>query len=162
MVNTTLENLTTRDLKTHPVWELTGTSRSGKILIQPVSELPVSSLENRVVGCQLQLADNSRVWGILGNVSLTNAMFTEHFLVLSVRRKRKWFTLARYHDVDFHQRSGIHLAEFLDKSPKEVFPITFDISSVATGTHDVLRRRVDLKPGKRLSESRRLKLALGT
>ena len=49
--------------------------------------------------------EDGRYVSLLGNIDAGNARLTKHVLTLSVFEHARWFTLARYHDVDV-TRSG--------------------------------------------------------
>src|SRR6266404_9699308 len=100
-----VESLTVADLQAHPVWEWLNDDEIGDTMMQPVEELPVESLDNRLVGTQIRLANGSQVWALIGNFDVSNPRSTQHFLTLSIEHDGKRFHLARYHDVDFAARS---------------------------------------------------------
>lgn len=77
--------LTAADFQAHPVWEFLNDDEIGELMTQPV-ELPVESLDNRVVGDQVRLGNGSRVWARFGNFDVTNPRATQHFLDISIER----------------------------------------------------------------------------
>jgi hypothetical protein len=95
------------------VWEFLNDNEFGETMVRPVEKLPVESLDNRVVGAQVHLANGSQVWASFGNFDVTNPRATQHFLEISIERNGEWFDLARYHDVDFSKRSWRRLLAFL-------------------------------------------------
>src|SRR5690349_2788906 len=74
------------DLEQNPVWEYANNHElwSDETVVRPVKHLPVVSLDGRVVGTRLMLANGEQAWGILGNVDPTRAELAEHFLTVSV------------------------------------------------------------------------------
>lgn len=96
-----VESLTVADFRTHPVWVYLNDDEIGETMTRPVEKLPVETLDNRIVGTQVRLANGLQVWAIIGNVDVTNPRATQHFLTLSIERGGKWFYLARYHDIRF-------------------------------------------------------------
>lgn len=122
--------------------------------------LPVQTLDLRLVGTNLQLADGSTAWALLGNVSLDNVEATRHFMTVSVHLAGKWFDLARYHDVDYARRDAQALAQFLRKDVSEVFPIAYDIAAVAKGPKEVLQGEVPALARVQLEQKDLIRLAL--
>ena len=106
----TVEQLTVVDLKEHPVWEY---SVAGRTWVFPVTELPVDSLRNRLVGTQVRLASGVEAWALLSNISLDDPLVTQHFLTALIEKSGAWFGLARYFDVDYEKRGATQLATFL-------------------------------------------------
>ena len=45
-----VESLTVADFRAHPVWEWLHDDEIGDTMMQPVEELPVESLDNRLIG----------------------------------------------------------------------------------------------------------------
>jgi hypothetical protein len=160
MAMRTLESLTLSDLKNSPLWEMTNDSKSGDVLVKQVKSIPVKSLQNRLVGTQVRLADRSTVWCLLGNIEPTNPIFTRHFLTISLHHKRQWFNLARYHDTDFKARDGAALARFLGKPISDVFPISYDITDIAVGVRESLVGTISLQIDESLTAEDLINLAL--
>ena len=96
----------------------------------------------------------------LGNIDLDSARSTQHFLTLSVERGRRWFHLARYHDVDRAREGPLALAHFLELTPAEVFPISYDVSVHVVGDVNVTRGSILAEPVERLSSSELIALAV--
>lgn len=150
------------DLEQYPVWEYANNVElwSDETVVRPVKQLPVQSLDGRVVGTRLTLANGAKVWGIIGNVDPTSAQLTEHFLTVSVFLSDRWFTMARYHDVDKRERGSERLATFLGLSAREVFPIRYDICEHVVGDAAALAGEIRVKPSKALSRSELIALAV--
>ena len=70
-----VEQVTVADLRRHPVWEfiLDREEELGETHVRPVTELPVGTLGNRVVGTQIRLNNGTERWAILANVWLRSA-----------------------------------------------------------------------------------------
>src|SRR5580698_5631520 len=115
------ESLTVTDFKAHPVWEFLNDDEIGETMARPVEELPVETLDDRIVGTQVRLANGLGVWGLFGNFDVKNPRATRHFLALSIERSGKWFHLARYHDVGFAAHGPEALAWFLGLRIDDVF-----------------------------------------
>lgn len=129
--------------------------------MRPVAKLPVHSLANRLVGAQVTLANGQRLDALLGNIELNDPLSTEHFVSVDVfNSKGRRFDLARYHDVDYSRRDDRALAKFLRLAVKAVFPMHYDISDIAVGHADCLRRSILAVPKSRLSEKELTALAL--
>ncbi|HLH72680.1 MAG TPA: hypothetical protein VKX96_05295 [Chloroflexota bacterium] len=148
-----VEALTVADFQAHPVWEFLNDDEIGDMMMQPVEQLPVESLDNRLVGAQVRLANGSRVWTLIGNFDVTNPRATQHFLTLSIEHNGKRFHLARYHDVDFAARSPDALARFLGLHVDDVFPITVDVRQYVRGDPALLTAIVLKEPRERLTDA---------
>jgi hypothetical protein len=151
------DDLTEAELAEFPVWEYLNYEDTQ---VTPVCDLPVNSFNKRIVGTKLRLHNGTEVWGVLSNVHLRNAKQHEHFLCVWVEKEGKWSDLARYHDVDREERSPERLAAFLGLSVDEVFPITYDISAVASGLPDSVRGVISAEPKERLNRDQLINLAL--
>ena len=104
-----IENLTVSDLSRFPVWEYV---TAGDTAVKSVGDLPVESLQDRVVGTRVQLANGDRLWAIMSGVSLRDPRSTRHFLTLSIEKDGGWFHLARYFDVDYAARAPVSWLTF--------------------------------------------------
>lgn len=159
-----VEELTVNDLERHPVWSFTNSHEStspGELAVKPIRRLPVKSLVGKIVGCPLTLNCGRSVMGFLGNIDLTNAALTEHFLTLSVFSDRnELFHLARYHDGDAQTHGPDALAKFLGLKVDEVFPIRYDIAPFAVGRTKCLRGAILSTPHKRLTRAEIIALAV--
>jgi hypothetical protein len=107
----TIESLHIADLEANPVWQFGNNDASGEMLVRPVKGIPVESLDGRLVGTKIRLANGDEAWALVGNVDAQRPMHNEHFLTLSVEHDGKWFNLARYHDVDFANRGPVALSK---------------------------------------------------
>jgi hypothetical protein len=148
-----VESLTVADFKVHPVWEYLNDDEIGETMTRPVEKLPVETLENRLVGTQVRLANGSEVWGLLGNFDVTNPRANQHIPTLSIKRGGEWFHLARYHDFDFTSRGPEALARFLGLGVDDVFPITVDVRRYVRGDPAALSAIVLKEPQERLTRA---------
>lgn len=155
----TIENLSVDDLNKHPVWEFTGNDKKGELTLKPVEKIPVKTLDKRIVGTEVQLHNGTKVIGILGNVSVESRQRTQHFLTLSIVTASKRFVMARYHDHDWKGRGPDQLAEFLGLRVEDVFPISYNLTSIAVGDQDVLAGTIVAEPAERLTRSELIALA---
>jgi len=146
-----VESLTVADFEAHPVWEFLNDDEIGETMVRPVDKLPVESLDNRVLGFQIRLANGSRVWASIGNFDVTNPRATQHFLILSIERSGKWFHLARYQDFDFTARGPEALARSLGLGVDDIFPIAVDVRRYVGGDPATLTATVLKEPRERLT-----------
>src|SRR6185369_15325393 len=104
---------------------------------------------------------DQKLFGILGNIDLFDPVSTEHFLTVAVfRPSGESFDLARYHDVDYSRRNATALAAFLAVPVEEIFPMCYDITDVAVGHPDCVRRSIPATPSSRLSKKELIAMAL--
>lgn len=157
--------LSPSDFAAHPVWEFANDLESetaDETYVRPVVRLPVDSLDNRLVGTPLILANGQERFAILGNVGLADPVSTEHLLCVTVFRPGgERFDLARYHDVDYPRRDAAALATFLGFPVEAVFPMRYDITGLARGRPDCVCRSIPAAPPSRLSREELIALALG-
>jgi hypothetical protein len=114
-------------------------------------ELPSESLDDKLIGTRVRLANGSQVWALIGNFNVTNRRATQHFLTLSIERSGKWFYLARYHDIGFPAEGPEALARFLDLHVDDVFPISLDVRRYVRGDPAALTAIVLKEPRERLT-----------
>lgn len=151
-----VEELTIADFQITRVWEYV---RGGETIVSPVSELPATSLQNRIVATIVRLADGTGLWATLSNMSLTDRRSNMHFLTLSVEKDGAWFHLGRYFDVDYEKRGPQQLARFLGLPVGRVFPIRYDLSDVIAADPSIVKGSIPLEPQERLCESALIALA---
>jgi len=129
--------------------------------VVPVQDIPVRSLEGRVAALRVRLANGTAAIAILGNVNLSNARTTRHFMAASVALSDStWFHLARYHDVNFGRDGPQALAKVLHLPLSAVFPISYDLGAIAEGEAGSLRGHIDAEPHERLSKADLVALAV--
>jgi hypothetical protein len=154
-----IDELSGADLDEHPIWAFANDAHD-ESLLRPVATIPVSDLSGKVVGTRLRLANGRQVRALLGNIDLTSARRTQHFLTVSVEEGGQWFHLARYHDHDRDARSPETLAKFLGLSVAEVFPMTYDVRSCARGDADSVAGTIPDAPAEKLTQAELIALAL--
>jgi hypothetical protein len=147
-----VESLTVDDFRAHPVWEYLNDDEIGETMTRPVEKLPVETLENRIVGTPVRLANGLEVWGSFGNFDVEDPRATQHFLALSIERRGEWFHLACYHHFDFKSHGPEALARFLDLGVDDVFPITVDVRRYVRGDPVALTAIVLKEPQERLTQ----------
>ncbi len=156
-----VEELQISDLNQYAVWEyITEEIASDETWVQPVTDYPITSLSNRIVGTKVRLKNCVEYWAILSNISLNDPKSTEHFLTLWIERETKWFEMARYFDVDYHKRGPVQLADFLGITVDDIFPIAYDISSVAVGRKEVICGTIPLEPKDKLTYEELIEISL--
>jgi hypothetical protein len=154
-----VEDLTISDLEAHAVWEYLDDMRTREVMVRP-EEARSASLQNKIVGTQVQLACGRLVWALIGNANTQDSKLNELFIGLSLERDGKWFHLARYFDVDYATHGPNELAEFLDLNVNDVFPIQYDIKQWATGNVEWLRGSILSEPRERLKRGEIMALAV--
>ncbi len=152
-----IETLTLEDCIKNPVWEY---AEKGETLVSPVIDLPVDSLDNRIIGTQFKLANHKLIWGTLSNFSLSNYKSNANFLLLSVIKSGNWFHLARYFDVDYDERGPEQLAAFLQLDVKFVFPIKYDLSNCVIVGNEIAKGEIQAEPNEELSTEELISLSL--
>ena len=157
-------DLTPDDIRKHPVWEFCNDVEckfGDETVIRPMNDLPVSDLGNRVVGTTLQFANGDSVVGVLSNIDLNDHMQTEHFVALTLYRDDgKLFHLARYHDFNIDTHGPNECAAFFGLGIAEVFPIAYDIATVAIGVPASIRREINAQPNRRLDDDELMRMAV--
>lgn len=147
-------SLTVEDFQTHPVWEFLN-DEMGETMMQPVEKLPVESLDNRVVGTKVRLANGLQKWARIGGFDVKNPRATQHLLGLSIEHDSRWFNLARYFDFGFSSHSPEALARFLGLHVDDIFPITVDVRRYVRGDLALLTAIVLKEPQERLTRDER-------
>jgi hypothetical protein len=123
--------LTIQDFKKFPVWEFTARHETigpdGELVVVPITDLPVSSLERRFVGTEVTLANGCRLMAVLLGINLVSAKPISEMIVYRVDET---FMFRR----SAPRASGPEqLAQFLCLRLEDIFPISYDISQLATG-----------------------------
>jgi hypothetical protein len=144
-------SLRVSDLEKHPVWQFITDDEGDETAVRPVNRLPVSNLMGRIVGTRVRLANSSSVWRIIANLDTKNAQMNEHFVLLSLEQKGKWFQLERYFDHKYRKHGPKALARFLGLAVDEVFPTSYDVRKYAKGKANALVGTVARKPRIRLT-----------
>ena len=157
-----LRNVPVEELLRFGVWEFVSESpHRDETWVQPVQNLPVSSLAGRVAALNVRLGDATYRPAILGNIDTKNPAHTQHFRTLTlINDTDRWFDLARYHDFDYESRGPRALAEFLGLRISAVFPITYDLAGLVVGTAASLAGQIPAEPVVRLSRAELIKMAV--
>jgi hypothetical protein len=158
-----VDELTVADLERHPVWEydVANEANHDETWVKPVDSLPLTDLSNRIVGTKAVLACKVPIPCILGNISLNDSRRTEQFLTVTILGDdNDAFDLARYHDADYNRNGPSGLARFLKRTVEDVFPILYDISSVASGAPNVVKGMIPLAPVEKLTQKELIRLAI--
>ena len=157
-------NLTPKDIRNHPVWEFCNdleAELADETIVRPVFDLPVDDLRNRVVGTKLRFANGDSVDGILSNIDLHNHTQTEHFVALTLYGKDgTMFHLARYHDISADTHGPVACAAYFGLAIADMFPIAYNIDSVAIGVPDSVCLQIPAHPKQRLDEDELMRMAL--
>jgi hypothetical protein len=117
-------------------------------------------LEGRVVGTEVLTAGGRKLWALLGNIDTKKPEITMHLLTISIFSDGRWFTMARYHDVDRERRGPSALASFLGIPLEGVFPISYDIRDNCLGEATALLGTIEREPQRRLSKAEIIALAV--
>ena len=130
-------------------------------MVRPVIDLPVDDLGNRVVGTSMRFVNGDAVDGFLGNIDLNDHTQTEHFVALTLyRNDGTMFHLARYHDVNADIHGPMACAAFFGLDVADMFPITYDIESIAIGVPSSVRRKIPAEPLRRLDDDELMRMAV--
>jgi hypothetical protein len=156
-----VDELTPVDFQAYSVWQYTNSDEdSDETMVRPVKSRRVNSLDDRVVGVPVKLADGSVRWAMIGNVDLRNPRLIEHFLTITVFDRRRSFAMARYHDVEAKTHGPRALAKFLRLPLSSVFPISYEISAHCLGARDALVGMIEAWPKNRLTRGQIIALAV--
>lgn len=160
----TFSDITPDDLRQYPVWEFANDVEdvtSDESYLRPVRDLPITDPGNRIMGTIATLANGDQVPAILQNVNLDSPYATEHLISVTVfNRAGEAFPLARYHDIQIDEYGPEQLAAFMKLTVRDVFPISYDISDIAVGDHDCVRREIPVRPRRLLSSSEIIAMAV--
>jgi hypothetical protein len=151
-------DLTIADMHRYPVWEYAQDDDETRIV--PVRSWPVHTLTNRLVATQVRLLSGRQIWAMLSNIDLKSQISTQHFITLTLKLGRAWFSLARYHDFDYEQRSPAALSKVLRMDINEIFPSAFDVRKLVYRGKASAHGLIPKEPVKRLSEDELLDLAV--
>ena len=119
------------DFDNHPVWIEYNLGS-----YEPAPDLPVSDLESGHVACDLVLANGDMMRGIISGIHLNNPELTNVTARLILIKNGDMFGYRK--EILEPHRSSM-LQEFLSLSPREIFPIRYDISEIAIGHPDAVR-----------------------
>ena len=128
--------------------------------IEAEKKIPCITLDGRIVGTQVKLADGTMFWATLGNIDTDNPAFSRHVIALSIESNGDWFHLARYHDFDYEERGPSQLAEWLRKPLEQVFPVAYDIQHLFNGESVALKGTIERDPGEKLTRAEIIAMAV--
>jgi hypothetical protein len=148
------------DCAAYPLWEYMNDDGVDETLVSPVNAISTDNLQGKLVSTQVYLKNGDRVWALLGNVDARNLRRTEHFLTPSLHKNGQWFTLARYHDLDYAERGPNALARFLALPVDEVFPISYDISGYVKGDSAIVSGQIPKEPREKLTRAEIIAMAV--
>jgi hypothetical protein len=136
-------NLTIQDFKEFPIWEFTNkhesVSRDGELVVMPVTDFPVTTLEGRFIGTEVKLANGNLVWAVLLGINLAKAKPVSS--AIFYRGAETYMLRCLAPGVSGPEQ----LAQFLGLRVEDVFPICFDISRLAIGAADAVKGELPLK-----------------
>ena len=155
-----VESLTADDLAANAVWAFANSDGHGGTMVRPVKAIPVANTAGKIFGTRVSLANGTTAWALLGNVVALSPRETQHLLTVSVERDGRWFHLARYHDFDYADRGPAALARFLGLQLRDVFPLSYDLSSLAIGDVKALAGAILDAPRERLTRSEIIAMAV--
>jgi len=155
-----LSELSVADFEQFPVWEHVYDEEEypDETWGIPVTELPVDTLEGRIIGVQIELNNAEQHWAGIGNIDLQDERRTEHLLSISVEKDGVFFPLARYFDVDYDTCGPRQLAESLRLPINAVFPISYDFSHLVRNARISTKREVPQEPAEKLTWEQILEL----
>lgn len=157
MIKTTIDTISVGDIQANTVWTFCS---GGDLAIEPVKKIPCTTLNGRIVGTQVELADGTMVWALLGNINTENPAFSKHFITVSIESRGDWFHLARYHDFDYDERGPAKLSEWLNKPLEQVFPIAYDIRHAFNGESVALKGKIEREPSGKLTRAEIIAMAV--
>jgi hypothetical protein len=136
----TIDQLTIADLERYPVWEfnLEYEEQLDETAVQPVEALPVRSLDNRIVGTVVMLANGDTHWAILGGIDLQNPEDARGIDGLSLFWNGDRVVFDRMLDFGEAGRQARTFAETLGLKIDDVFPIRYDLSRHCIGTQNLV------------------------
>ena len=152
--------LTVEDFERFPIWRYTDADEvdMDETVASPVTELPVSDLMSCLVGTRVRFNNGKAVSAFLANLSLDNPLKTKHLLATAISWQNTWFHLSDYFCADYEKNGPRSLAELFGLQVEEVFPIRYDISSLAVGPEDVVKGEIPAEPDVRLTSEQRIRL----
>jgi hypothetical protein len=131
--------ISTTDLAEHPIWEYCDSTNEDGYALVPLTDLPVDSLDQRIVGTRVTLGNGTMLWAVLsgGDLSLPTFVEEDSGLILYVDDER--VSLGSAWERELPGYGAGDLCRKLGLTMEEVFPITFDVSHLVTGDRPALR-----------------------
>jgi len=142
-----VEELTPEDFAAHPVWEfapeMEGVDGFDWTVVKPVAIAPpVGTLDKRVVGTSVTLANGIRVPAMFGTVDFEKVLRDRKLLGLSLFWNGQWRGFFPPHDFDRPGSQAIALAKALGLAVEDVFPISYDLGEFCTGGPAAIRGEI--------------------
>lgn len=142
-----IAKLTADDVAAVPVWKHKAADRllpgEDESWVESVAALPVDDAFDHYFATQVKLADGSMETCIIGKTEpLHPELNEEEQLFFFCRGARQHLWSNHSHWLKPEASNPVALAAFLGKSIEEVFPFSYDLSSVLRGDPLVLRRTV--------------------
>lgn len=131
-----VSDLTVQDLMRYPVWEYLYDDEMypDESWVHPVKKIPVTSLESRIIGLEVRLANDELRWATFEDIDLQNETLEYQTLVFDIYDHGEWFPLAT-HGISYPRYGPRQFAEFLGLPVHDVFPIAFDYSHLVKCTN---------------------------
>ena len=150
-------------LAKHPVWEFLNDDEhpAGDTAMRPVEKLPVDRFEGRLFGTIVTLADGSHLPAAISDLAFGPKKYRHHFRSLTLFAKGRRFHLAKYFQVWYDDEGPDALAAFLKKKRADVFPISYDLSTLARGPADVVRGVFETKISNPMPRDQLMKILVG-
>jgi hypothetical protein len=150
-------------LAKHPVWEFLNDDEhpSGDTAMRPVDKIPVERFEGRLFGTIVTLADGSLYPAAISDLSFGPRKYWHHFRSLTLYARGKRFHLAKYFQLWYDSEGPNALAAFLNKKTEEVFPIGYDLSSVADGPAEIVKGTFVAEISDPLPQDKLMKILVG-
>lgn len=142
------------------VWRFANREKSSDFLILPEKGVPLDDLSGKIIGTQVELACGRIVWALLGNIDIRHPEWLEHYLTYSLFHGDRWFSVARYHDADYHKNGPNGLARSLGRTVSEIYPIEYDISWSCKTPSPCLTGKILPEPKRKLSREQLIKMAV--
>jgi hypothetical protein len=156
----TFHDLSKSDVKKFPLWRFTNNDQVDELEIESIRANQVDDLSGVIVATQVVFHDESKHWALLQNVSLLGKQRNDHFLSVTIYADKRWFPLARYHDVAIDDWGPAKLAAFMNKDIAGIFPIKFDLREVLQSNSNALVGMVLAEPANPLTQDEIIELVL--
>jgi hypothetical protein len=147
----------------YPVWEFVNDDEhpAGDTAMRPVEKLPVDGFDGRLFGTRVTLADGSRLPSAISNLGFGPKKYRHHFRSLTLFARGRRFHLANYFQLWYDTEGPDALAAFLKKERDDVFPIEYDLSTLAVGPADIVRGVFRAEVSDPIPQAQLMKLLVG-
>ena len=140
------------DFENHPVWIERDLGK-----YTPLEDLPANDLESCFVACNLLLANNDEIRGVLSGIYLNNPELTRITIGLIIIKNGQMFGYRK--DLLEPYKSEM-VSEFLSLSMSSIFPIRYDLSELAIGHPEVIRGTIDASYPEEMDRAARIKFIM--